>query len=648
MTVAKGIKISELANELQMTDAELVLVLNDLGVKADGPASLLDFETAVTVRQMLAGNEKTIEVGANSTLKEIAEAMGVAPNAAVKKMMELGQLVAMNQRVSPEAAEKVAAAFGYTVKVKREPKPEPKLPARPKPGSGVLPVRPPVVTIMGHVDHGKTSLLDTIRKTNVASGEFGGITQHIGAYQVEIDHNGESRKITFLDTPGHAAFTATRARGARVTDIVILVVAADDGIMPQTIEAIQHARAADVPIIVAINKIDKEGADPSRIKQQLTAHNLVVEEYGGDIIAVPVSAKTGTGVKELLEYIVLVAEVNDYRADAHGHAVGAIVEASIEPGRGPVATVLVQSGTLHVGDCLVAGCTQGKVRAMTNERGERLYKAGPSTPVEVQGLSMAPDAGDTVEVVKNEREARKIVDERLQDARNTRLGDNRRGITIEAWSEKVSEGELKDLNVIVKGDVQGSVEAVVSELNKMSADRTDGEVRLTVKLSGVGTINESDVSLAVATNSIVIGFNVRADQAAQRAAERDGVEIRTYNIIYNLTEDIDRAMNGLLAPVFEENILGNAKVLQRFQTPKGQVIAGSMVTDGKLVRGGEVRIIRGGQTLYTSRIDTLRRVKDDVREVAQGFECGIVVENWSDVQPDDVLQCFEMKQIQRV
>ncbi len=648
MTVAKGIKISELANELQMTDAELVLVLNDLGVKADGPASLLDFETAVTVRQMLAGNEKTIEVGANSTLKEIAEAMGVAPNAAVKKMMELGQLVAMNQRVSPEAAEKVAAAFGYTVKVKREPKPEPKLPARPKPGSGVLPVRPPVVTIMGHVDHGKTSLLDTIRKTNVASGEFGGITQHIGAYQVEIDHNGESRKITFLDTPGHAAFTAMRARGARVTDIVILVVAADDGIMPQTIEAIQHARAADVPIIVAINKIDKEGADPSRIKQQLTAHNLVVEEYGGDIIAVPVSAKTGTGVKELLEYIVLVAEVNDYRADAHGHAVGAIVEASIEPGRGPVATVLVQSGTLHVGDCLVAGCTQGKVRAMTNERGERLYKAGPSTPVEVQGLSMAPDAGDTVEVVKNEREARKIVDERLQDARNTRLGDNRRGITIEAWSEKVSEGELKDLNVIVKGDVQGSVEAVVSELNKMSADRTDGEVRLTVKLSGVGTINESDVSLAVATNSIVIGFNVRADQAAQRAAERDGVEIRTYNIIYNLTEDIDRAMNGLLAPVFEENILGNAKVLQRFQTPKGQVIAGSMVTDGKLVRGGEVRIIRGGQTLYTSRIDTLRRVKDDVREVAQGFECGIVVENWSDVQPDDVLQCFEMKQIQRV
>ncbi len=647
MTVAKGIKISELANELQMTDAELVLALNDLGVKADGPASLLDFDTAVTVRQMLAGSEKSVEISATSTLKEIAEAMGVAPNAAVKKMMELGQLVAMNQRVNKDAAEKIAAAFGFTVKVKAEPKPEPKLPARAKPGSGVMPVRPPVVTIMGHVDHGKTSLLDTIRKTNVASGEFGGITQHIGAYQVEIEHNGESRKITFLDTPGHAAFTAMRARGARVTDIVILVVAADDGIMPQTIEAIQHARAAEVPIIVAINKIDKDGSDPSRIKQQLTAHNLVVEEYGGDIIAVPVSAKTGVGVKELLEYIVLVAEVNDYRADSHGHAVGAIVEASIEPGRGPVATVLVQSGTLHVGDCLVAGCTQGKVRAMTNERGERLYKAGPSTPVEVQGLSMAPDAGDTVEVVKNEREARKIVDERLQDARTVRLGDNRRGITIEAWSEKVSEGELKDLNVIVKGDVQGSVEAVVSELNKMSADRTDGEVRLTVKLSGVGTINESDVSLAVATNSIVIGFNVRADQAAQRAAERDGVEIRTYNIIYNLTEDIDRAMNGLLAPIFEENILGSAKVLQRFQTPKGQVIAGSMITDGKLLRGADVRIIRGGQTLFTSRIDTLRRIKDDVREVAQGFECGIVVENWNDVQPDDVLQCYEMKQIQR-
>jgi translation initiation factor IF-2 len=401
MTTFKGIRITELANELKMTGAELVMTLTDLGVKVNGPNAIIDIDTANTVREVLgkpAAAGKVAEISANATVKEIAAAIGIQANAAVKKLMEFGELIAPHQRLPKALADRLAAAYGYTLRPKAEPKPVAAPVAAPKhkAPAGALQPRPPVVTIMGHVDHGKTSLLDTIRKTNVVSGEFGGITQHIGAYQVEVEHNGEKRKITFLDTPGHEAFTEMRARGASVTDIVILVVAADDGIMPQTVEAINHAQAAKVPIIVAINKMDKPEANPDRIKQQLTEHNLVVEDYGGDVIAVPVSAKTGTGVNDLLEYILLVADIQELKADPHGNATGTIVEAKVAPGRGPVATVLVQSGTLRVGDSLVAGIAYGKVRAMTNERGERLQKAGPATPVEVIGLTIAPNAGDAV------------------------------------------------------------------------------------------------------------------------------------------------------------------------------------------------------------------------------------------------------------
>ena len=641
--------LNELARELKMTNAELVSALTDLGVAVTGPQAVIDSDTANTVRDLLGKGPsagKVAEVSADATVKDIAVALGVQPNAAQKKLVEMGELVAINQRLPRATADRLAAAYGYTLRLKTEPKPVATAAPKHKPPSGAAQSRPPVVTIMGHVDHGKTTLLDSIRKTNVVEGEFGGITQHIGAYQVEVDHEGQKRKITFLDTPGHEAFTAMRARGASVTDIVVLVVAADDGIMPQTVEAINHAQAANVPIIVAVNKIDKPDAKPDRIKQQLTEHNLVVEEYGGDVIAVPVSAKTGEGINALLEYILLVADVQDLKADASGHASGAIVEAKVEPGRGPVATVLVQSGTLRIGDSLVAGVAYGKVRAMTDDRGDRLQKATPATPVEVIGLNSAPNAGDRVEAVKNDKEARQVAERLQQKQRTARLGAATR-VTLADLYQRAQEGETKDMNLIVKGDVQGSVEAVLGQLNKLEENKTEAEVRLSVKHSGVGNINESDILLAEATEAIVIGFNVRADAAAQRAAERDGVDVRLYNIIYDLVEDVDRAMKGLLTPIYEEAPLGKAEVRQVFKTPRGVFIAGCYVTDGKIVRGAEVRVRRGRDTLFTGRIDTLRHVKEDVREMAQGFECGLTIQDWNDYQPGDILECFEMRQIAR-
>ncbi|MCS6775611.1 MAG: translation initiation factor IF-2 [Chloroherpetonaceae bacterium] len=652
MTVVPGIRLVDLARELKMTPAELVTALKDLGVETSGPNTVLDPETANDVRSLLgkpAEADKVIEIGADATVKDIAQAMQVAPNEAQKKLLQMGELVAINQKLPHALAERLAAAYGYTLKLKAEPKPAP-APAAPKhkAPAGALQPRPPVVTVMGHVDHGKTTLLDTIRHTNVVAGEHGGITQHIGAYQVEVEHNGEKRKITFLDTPGHRAFTKMRARGASVTDIVVLVVAADDGIMPQTVEAINHTRAAGVPMIVAINKIDKPEANPDRIKQQLTEHNLVVEEYGGDVIAVPISAKTGQGIPDLLEYILLVADVEDLKADPHGHASGTILEASVEPGRGPVAKALVQSGTLRVGDSLVAGLAYGKVRAMTNERGERLQKAPPATPVEIIGFHNPPDAGDTFEVVKNEKEARQIAEKRQEKARAQRMSGPVRRLTLDDLSRQAREGAIKDLNVIVKADVQGSLEAVIGQLNELAENKSDDEVRLNIKHSAVGNISEADIDLAVATGSIVVGFNVRADSEAQRAAERDGVDVRLYNIIYDLVEDMDRAMKGLLTPVFEEVVLGRAVVRQNFRTPRGVMIAGCYVTEGKLQRGAEVRLRRGKDLLFTGRIESLRHLKDDVREIAQGFECGVVIQDWNEpYQVDDVLECFEMRQVNR-
>ncbi len=647
-----GVRLADLAKELTMTNSELVAQLKGLGIDSAGINPILDIETANTVRGLLgkaATAGKIAEVTGDTTVKDLATAMGVELKAAVKKLMEMGELMGANQRLPRPLAERLAAAFGYTLKLKVVEKPVvAPPPAKHRSPSGAASARPPVVTIMGHVDHGKTTLLDTIRKTSVVEGEFGGITQHIGAYQIEVDHNNEKRKITFLDTPGHKAFTKMRARGASVTDIVVLVVAADDGIMPQTVEAIHHAQAAKVPLIVAVNKIDKPDAKPDRIKQQLTEHSLVVEEYGGDVIAVPVSAKTGEGVDALLDYILLLADVNELKSVSTGAASGTIIEARTEAGRGPVATILVQSGTLQVGDSLVAGIVYGKVRAMTNDRGERIQKAGPAMPVEVVGLNSAPDAGDTVRVVKNDKEARAMGESRQQEARSNRLEGTIKRITLADIARKVSEGVVKDLNLIVKGDVQGSVEAVIGELAQVEENKTETEVRLMVKLSGVGGISETDVDLAAATNSLLIGFNVKADSGALRAAERAGVEIRTYNIIYDLTADVEKAMKGMLTPIYEESPLGRAEVRQGFRTPKGITIAGSYVTEGKLVRGGEVRLRRGTELLYTGKIDTLKRVKDDAREVLQGFECGLTLSDYNEVyEPGDTIECFEMKQVMR-
>lgn len=651
MTVVAGIRIIDLAKELRMTTAELVTALNDLGIETAGPNAVVDIDTANDVRGLLgkpAAEGKTAEVSADATVKEIAQAMGVQPNVAQKRLVEMGELVAVNQKLPRALAERLAAAYGYTLKIRAEPKPAPAAAPKHKGPAGALQIRPPVVTIMGHVDHGKTTLLDTIRKTNVVEGEHGGITQHIGAYQIEVDHNGEKRKITFLDTPGHRAFTKMRARGASVTDIVVLVVAADDGIMPQTVEAINHTQAAGVPMIVAINKMDKPDANPDRIKQQLTEHNLVVEDYGGDVIAVPVSALKGEGIPDLLEYILLVADLHELKADPHGHASGAIVEASIEPGRGPVAKVLVQSGTLRVGDSIVAGLAFGKVRAMTNERGERLLKASPATPVEVIGFNSAPDAGDTFEVLKGDKEARQTAGKRQDRSRAERLSGTTRRLTLADLSRQAQAGIIKDLNLIIKGDVQGSVEAVIGQLNELEENKTEEEVRLSIKHSAVGNISEADIDLAVATGAIVIGFNVRADSEAQRAAERDGVDVRLYNIIYDLVEDMDRAMKGLLTPIYEEFALGKAEVRQNFRTPRGITIAGCYVQEGKLVRGAEVRLKRGRDVLFTGRLDTLRHVKDDVREMAQGYECGVTLQDWNEeYQPGDILECFEMRQVAR-
>jgi len=649
-----GMRVTDLAKELEMTVGELTKALEDLGVPVPGPAAIIDADTAQAVREMFGkapADKKVAEIAPGATVKDLATAMGLSASDVQKKLMSMGVLAAVNQRLSPDAARKLAGIYGFQVKIKLEQKPEaggdgtavakPK-PKHKAPGGGTQP-RPPVVTIMGHVDHGKTTLLDAIRKTNVVEGEFGGITQHIGAYQVEVEHEGEKRKITFLDTPGHAAFTAMRARGASVTDIAILVVAADDGIMPQTVEAINHAKAAEVPIIVAINKIDKPDANPDRIKTQLTEYELVPREYGGETETVPVSAKAKTGIDDLLENILFQADLMELKADPHAaKPQGVIVEAKQEVGRGPVATVLVQQGTLRVGDNVVCGLAHGKIRAMMNERGERLNKALPAMPVEITGLSIVPAAGEKLEVVKDERTARQLAEQRAETQRANRLSSAHR-MTLEDVARRIREGEAQELKVIVKADVQGSVEAVIGQLKQIRID----EVRLRVIHSGVGNIGENDVTLAASTDAIVIGFNVRADGPAQAAAEREHIDIRTFNIIYELTDAVERAMKGMLAPIFEEVALGKAVVRQRFQTPKGIVIAGSYVTEGKIVRNAQARLVRGGETLHTGKIDSLKHIKEDVREMAQGYECGIVVADLVDVKVDDVIECFEMKQVER-
>ena len=578
-----------------------------------------------------------VEIPETITVGEFASKMGKTSAEVVKKLMMLGVMASQNQAIDFETAQLIGDDFGIEVKqevvltkedmlmieTEEEDKPEDLVP------------RPPVVVVMGHVDHGKTSLLDAIRDTSVTDTEAGGITQHIGAYQVEY----EGKKITFLDTPGHEAFTAMRARGANVTDIAILVVAADDGIMPQTIESINHAKAAGVSIIVAINKMDKEGADPDRVKQQLTEQSLVVEEWGGDVIAVPVSAKTGMGIDELLENILLVAEVKELKANPDRLARGTVVEARLDKGKGPVATLLVQNGTLKSGDVIIAGTSVGRIRTMTNDKGRSIKEAGPSTPVEITGLGEVPSAGDVFNAVADEKLARELVEQRKHEAKEE-LFQQHQKVTLDNLFSQIAEGEMKELPIIVKADVQGSVEAVKQSLEKLSND----EVRVKVIHGGVGAVSESDVMLANASNAIIVGFNVRPDPVAKQNAEQSGVDIRLYRIIYDAIEEITDAMKGMLAPKYREVETARIEVRQVYKISNVGTVAGSYVLDGKVGRNNEIRVVRDGIVIAEDKMSSLKRFKDDAKEVAAGFECGITLEKFTDIKEGDIFEAFYMEE----
>jgi translation initiation factor IF-2 len=582
--------------------------------------------------------KKSVKLTPGMTVKEFAELIGQRPADIVRKLMDMGQMLTFNQPMNIDVASMIAEESGIKMDVAVEKGGEELLEtviqtegaARPEP-------RPPVVTIMGHVDHGKTSLLDAIRETKVAEGEAGGITQHIGAYTVSV----RGKQVTFLDTPGHEAFTAMRARGAKVTDIVILVVAADDGVMPQTIEAIHHAKAAGVPLIVAINKIDKPGANPDRVKNALSEHGLISEAWGGDTIMVEVSAKQKTGLDQLLEMILLQAEVLELKADPHQLAKGAVVEAKLERGRGPVATVLVQSGTLHVGDVFVVGSFSGKVRALISHTGAKVQEAGPSIPVEVNGLPGVPSAGDVFQVVKDERVAREIAEDRARKQRAAELAGAGK-VSLDDLFAKIQEGSVKELSLVIKADVQGSSEALAAAVEKLPTDM----VKLKVIHNGVGGITESDVLLAAASNAIIIGFNIRPEPKASALAEKERVDIRLYTIIYDALNDIKAAMEGLLEPTLKERVLGRAEVRQVFTVSKAGTIAGSYVIDGTITRASAgVRVIRDNVVVYQGRLGSLRRFKDDVREVQQGYECGIGVENFNDVKTGDIIEAYAIDKI---
>jgi len=581
---------------------------------------------------------KHIILDGPTTVVELAHLMNRKAADLIKKLFDLGVMATINQVLDMDTIILLGQEFGTTIEP-RITKEEMLSQVTDEPDDpSLLQERPPVVTIMGHVDHGKTSLLDAIRKANVQASEAGGITQHIGAYQVVVN----DKKITFLDTPGHEAFTAMRARGAQVTDIAVLVVAADDGVMPQTVEAVNHAKAANVPIIVAINKIDKEGANPDRIKQELTEHGLVPEEWGGETIFVEVSAKTHKNLEELLEMILLVAEMQDLKANPERKAKGVVIEAKLDKGRGPVATVLVQNGTLNTGDYVIAGMTQGRVRAMNDERGRTVKKATPSTPVEIIGLSEVPQAGDIFQVVEDERLAKQIVSERSAVKREEAIHSKTR-ISLEDLFQQIKTGEVKDLNIIIKADVQGSIEALKGSLEKLSND----EVRVNIIHHGVGGITETDVDFAAASNAIIIGFNVRPDVNARKKAEHQQVDIKLYRVIYNAIEDVKSALSGLLKPELKEVVVGHAEVRQVIKVPKVGSVAGAYVTEGKIFRNSQCRITRDGIIIYEGSIGSLRRFKDDVKEVAAGYECGIGFENFNDIQVGDQIEAYKMEEIKR-
>ncbi|MGD6793760.1 translation initiation factor IF-2 [Metabacillus indicus] len=572
------------------------------------------------------------------TVGELASKLHKEPSEIIKKLFMLGVMATINQDLDKDSIELIAGEYGVEVEeiivfdvtefegYETEDQEE------------QLQIRPPVVTIMGHVDHGKTTLLDSIRNTKVTAGEAGGITQHIGAYQVVVN----DKKITFLDTPGHAAFTTMRARGAQVTDITILVVAADDGVMPQTVEAISHAKAAEVPIIVAVNKMDKEAANPDRVMQELTEYGLVAEAWGGDTIFVPLSALSGDGIEELLEMILLVSEVEEWKANPNRSATGTVIEAQLDKGRGSVATLLVQNGTLRVGDSIVVGNTYGRVRAMVNDLGRRVKEVGPSTPVEITGLNDVPQAGDQFMVFADEKKARQVGEARA----SKQIDEQRREgakLSLDDLFEQIKQGDIKDINLIVKADVQGSAEALAASLNKIDVEG----VKVKIIMTGVGAITESDVILASASNAIIIGFNVRPDGNAKRTADAENVDMRLHRIIYKVIEEIEAAMKGMLDPEFEEKVIGQVEVRQTIKVSKIGTIAGSYVTDGKITRDSSIRVIRDGIVVFEGEVDALKRFKDDVKEVAQNYECGITIKNFNDIKEGDVIEAYVMEEIER-
>ena len=642
----KKTRVYQIAEEVGMSNKDILAKIKELGIEVENEKSELEEDDVELILDLIkeenSGDSNTITVEGALTVQQLAESLGKPATEVIMKLMKMGTMASLNQEVSFEVASQVASEYGFTLEVGgQEENSEEEIEALmeiEEDREEDLKPRPPVVTVMGHVDHGKTSLLDAIRSTHVTNSEAGGITQHIGASEVSI--NGQ--KIVFLDTPGHEAFTAMRARGAQVTDIAILVVAADDGIMPQTIEAINHAKAAGVPLIVAINKIDKPSANPDKVKQELSEQGLLVEDWGGDVIAVPVSARQKTGIDTLLEMILLVAEMEELKANPDKRAVGTVVEAELDKGRGPVATVLVQGGTLKVGDPIVCGLASGKVRAMINSKGKRVKTAGPSTAVEILGLSEVPQGGDQFVAVPSDKVARNIAEKRQQIAREEMLKANQR-MSLDQFFDQMNEGQVKDLNVIIKADVQGSVQAVKQSFEKLSND----EVGVRVIHGGVGAINESDVTLAAASNAIIIGFNVRPVPSAESLAEKESVDVRSYTIIYKAIEDIQAAMSGMLDPEYRDEDTGKAEIREVYKISGVGTVSGCYVTSGKIYRNCKVRIVRDGIIIQECELLALKRFKDDVKEVNNGYECGMSFVNYNDIKVGDIVEAYVQKEVKR-
>ena len=652
----RNIRVYEFAKELEISSKELVEELRGYGIAVKSHMSTLDPETVELIlaeREEHAEDKETevvvveqeaaepavldiLEIQEGTTVGQLAGKLGIAPTEIISGLIRAGAMVTINQALDYDVLEQLGETYDFVPT--RKPTLEEQLIAQEEDREEDLVLKAPVVTVMGHVDHGKTSLLDAVRNTNVIDEEAGGITQHISAFSVSIG----DKRVVFLDTPGHEAFTAMRARGADVTDVVVLVVGADDGVMPQTVEALDHAKAAGVPVLVAINKIDLPSAKIGQVKQQLADHGIIPEEWGGENIFVEISAKNRIGIEDLLEMLQLQAEVLELRANPNRRAYGTVIEARIDRGRGSVATVLIQNGTLKIGDPFIVGSYDGRVRAMFNDRGEAIKEAGPATPVEVIGLNGVPEAGDRFHVVEDEGQAKDLSEQRLIELRDTRLTPEAR-VTLEDVYRQIQEGQVKDLNLILKGDVQGSVEALAGAIQELSTP----EIRIQILRKAVGGITEADVMLAIASKAVILGFNVRPTTTAMNAAQDEGVDVRTGNVIYRLIADIRAAMEGMLEPEIREEILGRATVRQVFNVPRLGAIAGSYINSGRVVRGESLRVIRDNRVIYEGTVDSLRRFKDDVREVQGGYECGIGMSTFSDYKQADVLECFTEIQVAR-